>query len=119
MALGALLLSVGFMLIRPINFAVGCYLGGSITLLLITLFAPVTTGCGIIVWFPVFAALGVGGLCAWKRGSMFAIIGLIIGEIAGRLVYNLTMRPLGLPEYLAFSCISFFSVVVLATLPLG
>jgi len=43
---------------------------------------------------------------------MFAAIGIVVGEVIGRLFYSLTLQPLGAPEYLAFSCIGFFAVVV-------
>jgi len=108
---GAALLFVGFALIRPINFVTGTYISSSIVILLLTLFAPSTTTCGTIVWMPVVVGLSFGALCAWKRGSMFAVIGLIVGEIVGRLFYNLTLGAWGAPDYLAYSCIGFFSVV--------
>jgi len=113
---GLVLLTVGFMLVRPINFFVGAYIGGSISLLLLTLFAPATTTCLTIVGVPGGFALVIGALCAWKRGSMFALIGLVIGEIVGRLFYNLTLKQIGAPEYLAFSCIGFFAVVIACTM---
>jgi len=112
MLLGVVLLLVGFMFVRPVNFGVGAYIGGSVSLLLLTLFAPATTGCATIVGVPVLIALLLGGICAWKRGSMFAVIGLVAGEVIGRLFFNLTLKGLGAPEYLAFSCIGFFAVVV-------
>jgi len=109
---GALLLLAGFALIRPINFCVGCYIGGSLAILALTLFAPPDTECGIIIGVPLVSALLAGALFAWKRGSMFAVMGLIAGELVGRVFFHVTLARLHAPEYIAFACVGFFAVVL-------
>ena len=84
MLFGVALLFVGFMLVRPINFAFGAYLSGSIMLLLLKALVKTGATCDVIFGLPVVTALLFGSLAAWKRGSMFGLLGLITGEVAGR-----------------------------------
>jgi len=109
---GLVLLFASFSFVRPINFCAGRYLGGSFSLLVLTLFAPVPTPCMIVFGMPTFFALLVGTAFVYRRGSLFAMFGLVVGEIVGRLVYDLLLGPLGAPDFLAYSCIGFFSVVL-------
>jgi hypothetical protein len=112
MLFGATLLFFGFMLVRPINFAFGAYLSGSIALLLLKALVKTHATCTIIFWIPVLVAMVFGSLAAWKRGSIFGLLGLIAGEVAGRYFYNILLRPFAAPEQLAYTCIGFFAVVV-------
>jgi len=101
----------GFALVRPFNFAAGAYLGGTLTLLLLGVVAPPSTTCWVIVVLPLLAAIAAGVVCASKRSSLFAVFGLVAGEVIGRVFYNLLLAPVGLPELLAYSCIGFFAVL--------
>ena len=119
--LGYLLLALtlcfaGYVLVRPINFACGAYLGGSIALLVLKAVIKVQATCLTIVGIPTLAGLLLGSLAAWKRGSLFAVLGLIMGEVAGRYFYNSLLRPLGVPEQLAYTCIGFFAVVLIVVI---
>jgi len=106
----------GFMLVRPINFAFGAYLSGSIALLLLKALVKTHATCTIIFWIPVLVAMVFGSLAAWKRGSIFGLLGLIAGEVAGRYFYNILLRPFAAPEQLAYTCIGFFAVVMVVFL---
>lgn len=112
MLIGLVLMFVGFALIRPINFVVGVYIGLTTSILLLTLFAPESTSCTVVFVLPIFFALLLGSLFACKRGSMFAVMGLILGEIAGRLCFNLMLLVVDAPDYMAFTFIGFFAVLV-------
>ena len=100
------------MLVRPINFVFGAYLGGSISLLILKAIVKTQTTCSLIFGVPMTVAMVCGSLAAYRRGSMFGLLGLVTGEVAGRYFYNATMRPFGVPEQLAYTCIGFFAVVV-------
>ena len=111
-AAGLVILFFGFASVRPVNFAFGTYLGGSLSLLLMTLFGPLQADCAFVFGVPLMSALASGLLFVWKESSMFAVFGLFAGELAGRLVFDFLLAPTGAPDYLAYSCIGFFSVVV-------
>jgi len=109
--LGVMLMLYGFKMVRPVNFAAGAYAGSTTSLLLLNIFAPTLTNCGAIVGVGVACGLLVGLLCALKRGSVLAVLGLVAGEIIGDVVYKTFLLPLRVPEYGAFFCIGFFAVL--------
>ena len=112
--LGLALLIFGYKMVRPLNFAAGAYFGGSVALLLLNIFAPTLTYCAAIVGAGVACGVLVGLLCAMKRGSVLAVLGLVAGEIVGDVVYKTLLLPLGAPEFAAFFSIGFFAVLVRA-----
>ena len=109
---GALLLLYGYKMVRPVNFVAGCYLGGTLSLLLLNIFAPTLTSCAAIVATGAASGLLLGFLCALKRASMLTLLGLVAGEILGDVAYKTFLLPLGAPEYAAFFCIGFFAVLL-------
>jgi len=112
LALGLVLLVCGYKLVRPLNFVAGSYLGATLSLLLLNIFAPTLESCPAIVAVALASGLLLGVLCALKRSSVLAVLGLVAGEIAGDVVYKSFLMPLGAPEYAAFFCIGFFAVLL-------
>ena len=53
----------------------------------------------------------LGVLCGMKRSSMLVVLGVILGEIVGDNFYKLFLAAY-VPEYIAFGCIGFFSVLL-------
>ena len=114
---GLALLFYGFKMVRPVNFVAGAYCGGTLSLLALNIFVPALSSCGAIVGVGVACGLVLGLLCAMKRGSVLAVIGLVAGEIVGDVAYKTILLPLGAPEYAAFFCIGFFAVLVRSSKP--
>ena len=109
--LGLALCFYGYALVRPANLAIGAYLGGTVALMLLNIFAPTLSSCVVTVAFASAAGLITGLLCAAKRPSVMAMLGLVIGEIVGDLFYKTFLAAVA-PEYVAFGCIGFFSVLL-------
>ena len=107
---GVALLVFGYKLLRPVNFFAGTYLGGTFALLMLNIFAPALASCPIIVMATSASGLLLGVLCALKRTSVLVVLGLVVGEIIGDLFYKTMLARLA-PEYVAFGCIGFFSVL--------
>ena len=107
---GVALLVFGYKLLRPVNFFAGTYLGGTFALLMLNIFAPAFASCPIIVVATSASGLLLGVLCALKRTSVLVVLGLVVGEIIGDLFYKTMLARLA-PEYVAFGCIGFFSVL--------
>lgn len=107
---GVALLVFGYKLLRPVNFFAGTYLGGTFALLMLNIFAPALASCPIIVLATSASGLLLGVLCALKRTSVLVVLGLVVGEIIGDLFYKTMLARLA-PEYVAFGCIGFFSVL--------
>lgn len=107
---GVALLVFGYKLLRPVNFFAGTYLGGTFALLMLNIFAPAFASCPIIVVATSASGLLLGVLCALKRTSLLVVLGLVVGEIIGDLFYKTILARVA-PEYVAFGCIGFFSVL--------
>jgi len=110
LALGIGLLAYGYKLLRPLNFIAGAYLGGTATMLLLSIFAPLLTNCLIIVPAATAVGLGLGITCALKRTSVIVVLALVVGEIIGDIFYKTFLAAVA-PEYVAFGCIGFFAVL--------
>jgi len=110
--LGAALMLFGYKMVRPVNFAAGAYLGGTLSLLLLNIFQPSLDSCGVIVGIGAACGLLLGTLCALKRSSVLTVLGLVAGEILGDVVYKSFLAPSGAPEYAAFFCIGFAAVLL-------
>jgi len=112
LVLGVVLLLFGYKLVRPVNFLAGGYLGGTLSLLLLTIFAPTLANCGAIVGVATASGLLLAVLCSLKRETVLVVLGLVAGEIVGDVAYKTFLLPLGAPEYVAFFCIGFFAVLL-------
>jgi len=108
---GAAMLVYGYKLVRPINFVAGAYLGATLSLLLLNIFAPALANCPAIVAIGTLCGLGLGVLCALKRESAMLVLGLVSGEIVGDLFFKIFLAGV-VPEYVAFGCIGFFAVLL-------
>jgi len=111
LVLGTSLWVFGYKLVRPVNFCAGAYFGSTLALLLMKIFLPAVASCGIIVSVGTASGLIVGVLCALKRAAVLVVLGLVAGEIVGDLVYKSVLSQVA-PEYVAFGCIGFFSVLI-------
>lgn len=58
------------------------------------------------------SALLTGILCVLKRKSMYALIGLVAGEIVGKFVYHLVLENSGYGTNTLYVSIGFFAVLV-------
>ena len=110
LALGVVVLVWGYKLLRPINFLAGAYLGGTVALLLLSIFAPALASCPAIVLVATVCGLLLGVICAYKRASVIVVLGLVVGEIVGDIFYKTFLASFA-PEYVAFGCIGFFAVL--------
>jgi len=114
LALALALLFLGFYLVRIVNFVGGFYLGSSLSLFLITLFAaelPVMQDCKVLLGTVAGSALLVAMVCVVKRKSMYVLLGLIAGEIIGKFVYQLALERSGYGTNTLYVSIGFFAVV--------
>jgi len=110
LGVGVALLAFGFKLLRPVNLIAGSYLGGTVALLFLSIFAPDLSDCPIIVAAATTSGLLLGVLCALKRASVLVVLGIIVGEIAGDLFYKTFLASVA-PDYVAFGCIGFFATL--------
>lgn len=108
---GVALLVWGFRLLRPVNLLAGAYLGGTVALLMLNIFAGGLDSCPAIVSIATASGLLLGVLCALKRSSVLVVLGLVAGEIVGDLFYKTFLAAVS-PEYVAFGCIGFFAVLL-------
>jgi len=111
LVVGIILMFLGYKLVRPVNFAAGAYLGYTASLILITIFLPSLSSCPAILATGTVSGLLVGLLCAMKRASVLAVLGVVAGEMIGDLFYKTFLAQI-LPEYVAFGCIGFFAVLL-------
>lgn len=111
LVLGGALWVFGYKLVRPVNFCAGAYLGSTLSLLLLKILAPTLTSCAVIVPVGTASGLLLGVLCALKRSAVLVVLGIVTGEIIGDLFYKTFLSAVA-PEYIAFGCIGFFSVLV-------
>lgn len=111
MIAGVVLMFYGFKLVRPVNFAAGAYLGWTTSLILLTVFAPNLASCPAILSLGTVSGLLVGVLCAMKRASVMAVLGVVAGEMLGDVFFKTFLASVA-PEYVAFGCIGFFAVLL-------
>jgi hypothetical protein len=109
-----LLLFLGIYLVRAVNFICGFYVGSSLAMFLLDLFAmgtPLMDECAVLLAIVSGSALLVGIICLMKRRSMYALIGLVAGEIVGKFVYHLVLENSGYGTNTLYVSIGFFAVV--------
>lgn len=111
LAVGLVLMVYGYKLVRPVNFAAGAYLGWTASLILLTIFAPTLASCPAVLAVGTCSGLLVGLLCAMKRASVMAVLGVVAGEMVGDVFFKTFLASLA-PEYVAFGCIGFFAVLL-------
>jgi len=111
LVVGLVLMVYGYKLVRPVNFAAGAYLGWTASLLLLTIFAPALNSCPAILAVGTCSGLLVGLLCAMKRASVLAVLGVVAGEMVGDVFFKTFLASVA-PEYVAFGCIGFFAVLL-------
>ena len=64
---GVTLLTLGYKLIRPVNFVAGAYLGGTVSMLLLKIFLPAVANCLATITLVSASGLLLGVLCMAKR----------------------------------------------------
>jgi len=114
LAFALALLFLGFYLVRIVNFFSGFYLGSSLSLFLISLFAadlPMMQACKVLLGTVTGSALLIAIICVVKRKSMYVLLGLIAGEIIGRFFYHLAIERSGYGTNALYVSIGFFAVV--------
>lgn len=117
LGLGILLVLFGYTLARPASLAAGGYLGGTVALLMLGIFAPAIEGCATILSVAGMGALIFGLICTLNRSVLLAVLGLIAGELIGRLLYKTVLQDLGVPVSGGYFFLGFFALLaaVLAT----
>lgn len=108
------LLFLGFYLVRAVNFVGGFYLGSSLSLFLLTLFAtgtPLMEDCTMLLSIVAASAVLLAIICVVKRKSMYVLLGLIAGEIVGKFFYHLLLEHSGYGTNTLYVSIGFFAIV--------
>merc|ERR1719238_1888494 len=67
--------------------------------------------CVVLLAVVSGSALLLGIICLMKRRSMYALIGLVAGEIVGKFVYHLVLENSGYGTNTLYVSIGFFAIV--------
>jgi len=108
------LMFLGFYLVRAVNFFGGVYIGSTLSLFVLSLFAvgtPLMNDCNVMLSIVSASALLLAIICVIKRKSMYVLLGLIAGEIVGKFFFHLLLERSGYGTNTLYVSIGFFAVV--------